>query len=152
MLKEKGYKIKINQQCTKNQKESLIEFYNKNNIKNNVFYFTNNILELILDSDLAISRCGASTAAELVHTLTPFIAVPYPYSMDNHQLLNAKYYENKGCCWILEQENFNSLSLFNLLMEIMKDKSKLKNICENMKKNGNKNVYIEIENTIKEFI
>ena len=152
MIRDKGYEIKINQQCTKNQKESLIKFYNKNNIKNNVFYFTNNILELILDSDLAISRCGASTAAELVHTLTPFIAVPYPYSMDNHQFLNAKYYENKGCCWILEQDNFNSLSLFNLLMEIMKDKSKLQNICENMKKNDNRNVYIEIEKTIKEFI
>ena len=103
-------------------------------------------------SDLAVSRCGASTTAELVHTLTPFIAVPYPHSMDNHQYLNAKHYEDNGCCWILEQDNFNSVNLFNLVMEIMKDKKKLQNVRESMKKNDSKNVYAKIENAIKEFI
>ena len=34
----------------------------------------------------------------------------------------------------------------------MKDKKKLENICENMKKNDGKDVYDKIENTIKEFI
>ena len=79
-------------------------------------------------------------------------AVPLPESIDNHQFLNAKYYESKGCCWVIEQNNFNSTSLFNLIMEIMKDKRKLENIRENMKKNYNKNVYADIENEIKEFI
>ena len=152
MLKDKGHTIEINQQCIKQQKNSLIEFYKKNNIKSNIFDFTNNILDLISLSDLAISRCGASTTAELVHTLTPFIAVPYPHSMDNHQYLNAKHYEDNGCCWILEQDNFNSVNLFNLVMEIMKDKKKLQNVRESMKKNDSKNVYAKIENAIKEFI
>jgi len=152
MVKAQGYKIKIIQQCIVNQKSSIVDFYEKNNIENYIFEFDKNILKLILSSDLAITRCGASTTAELVHTLTPFIAVPYPYSMDNHQYLNAKYYENKGCCWVIEQNNFNSTSLFNLIMEIMKDKRKLENIRENMKKNDSKNVYTKIENAIKEII
>jgi UDP-N-acetylglucosamine--N-acetylmuramyl-(pentapeptide) pyrophosphoryl-undecaprenol N-acetylglucosamine transferase len=87
-----------------------------------------------------------------VHTLTPFIAVPLPNSVDNHQYLNAKYYQNNGCCWILEQNNFNTENLFNLIMETIKNKNKLENIRENMKKNYNKNVYKDIENEIKEFI
>ena len=152
MLKDKGLTIEINQQCVKQQKNSLVEFYNKNNIKSNIFAFTNNILDLIKSSDLAISRCGASTTAELVNTLTPFIAIPYPHSMDNHQHLNAKYYESKGCCWVIEQEKFSSINLFNLIMEIMKDKKKLKNARENMKKNDGKDVYNKVENAIKEFI
>ena len=152
MLKDKGYEIEINQQCIESQKSFLVDFYNKNNIKNNIFNFTNNILNLISSSDLAISRSGASTAAELVNTLTPFIAVPYPHSTDNHQYLNAKHYEDKGCCWILEQNNFIIENLFNLLMGIIKDKKKLKNISENMKKNINKNVYVNVENAVKEFI
>ena len=41
-----GYKIKIYQQCTKNQKEFLINFYKNNNIECEIFYFTDNILEL----------------------------------------------------------------------------------------------------------
>ena len=103
MLKDGGNTIEINQQCINQQKNSLVEFYKENNIKSNIFDFTSNILDLIKSSDLAISRCGASTAAELVNTLTPFIAVPYPHSMDNHQYLNAKYYESRGCCWVIEQ-------------------------------------------------
>ena len=121
-------------------------------LKNYVFEFDKNILKLILSSNLAITRCGASTAAELTYTLTPFIAIPLPNSVDNHQYLNAKYYENKGCCWVLEQNNFNTENLFNLVMETIKNKNKLENIRENMKKNYNKNVYRDIENEIKELI
>jgi UDP-N-acetylglucosamine--N-acetylmuramyl-(pentapeptide) pyrophosphoryl-undecaprenol N-acetylglucosamine transferase len=152
MIKNQGYEIKIIQQCVMNQKSSIVDFYEKNNIKNYVFEFDKNILELILSSNLAITRCGASTTAELVQTLTPFIAVPLPHSIDNHQYLNAKYYENKGCCWVLEQNNFNTENLFSLIIATIKNKNKLENIRENMKKNYNKNVYADIENEIKEFI
>ena len=37
-------------------------------------------------------------------------------------------------------------------METIKDKNKLENIRNNMKKNYNTNVYADIENEIKEFI
>ena len=152
MVKDQGYKIKIIQQCILSQKNSIMDFYKKNSIENYVFEFDKNILDLILFSNLAITRCGASTTAELTHTLTPFIAVPLPNSIDNHQYLNAKYYENNGCCWLLEQENFNTKNLFNLIIETIKDKNKLENVRKNMKKKYNKDVYNDIENEIIEFI
>ena len=152
MIKDAGYEIEINQQCVTSQKNSIIDFYKKNNIKNYVFEFDKDILRLILSSNLAITRCGASTTAELAHTLTPFIAIPLPHSIDNHQYLNAKYYEDKGCCWILKQDDFNAGNLFNLIMETLKNKNTLKDIRENMKKNYNNNVYSDIENRIKEYI
>jgi len=152
MIKEQGYKIQINQQCIESQKDSIINYYKKKNIKNYVFEFERNILDLILSSDLAITRCGATATAELVHTATPFIAVPIPDSIDNHQYLNAKYYEDKGYCWILDQNNFNEENLSNLIIEIMKDKKKLESKCENMKKDYTNNVYNVIETKIKEII
>ena len=152
MIKNKGYDIKIIQQCILTQKDKIINFYEKNNIKNYVFEFDKDILKLILSSDLAITRCGASTTAELLHTMTPFIAVPLPNSIDNHQYLNARYYESIGCCWILEQKNFNSKNLFNLIIETIENKNKLEHIRENMKKNFNRDVYKNIENAVKEFI
>ena len=152
MIKDTGYEIEIKQQCTVNQKNSIIDFYKKNKVKNYIFNFDKNILKLILSSNLVITRCGASTTAELAHTLTPFIAIPLPNSIDNHQYLNAKYYEDKGCCLLLEQENFNKENLFNLIMENIKDKKKLEKIRENMKKNYDNNVYTNIENQVKEFI
>ena len=152
MIKDKGYTIGINQQCIKHQKDSIVEYYEKNSIKNNVFEFDKNILKLISTSDLAVTRCGASTTAELVHTLTPFIAVPLPHSIDNHQYLNARFYEERGCCWILEQNNCNTENLFNLIIKIIKNKNKLRIARGNMKKNYNNKVYSVIENQIKEFI
>ena len=98
MIKEKGHAIQINQQCTGSQKDLIIDYYKKKNIKSYVFQFDKNILNLILSSDLAITRCGASATAELVYTLTPFIGVPLQDSIDNHQYLNAKFYEDKDYC------------------------------------------------------
>jgi len=152
MIKDVGYEIEINQQCVESQKSQIIDFYEKNNIKNYVFKFDNNILKFALSSNLAIIRCGASTTAELVHTLTPFIAVPLPNSIDDHQHLNAQHYKEKGCCWVLEQDSFNKENLFNLIMEIIKNKNKLENMRQNMKENHNKDVYINIENEIKKLI
>ena len=151
-IKDEGYNIEIFQQCVFKQKKLLIDFYNKNNIKNYVFDFDRNILKLISSSNLAITRCGASTTAELAHTFTPFIAVPLPTSIDNHQYLNGKYYENKGCCWFLEQKNFNADNLFNIIKESLINKNKLESIKANMKKIYNKDVYSNIENEIKELI
>ena len=151
-LKESGYRIKIFHQCIKKQKDSLIDFYNNNKIENNVFEFTDNILEYMLNSDIAITRCGASTTAELIYTQTPFIAVPYPHAMDNHQFHNAKYYENKGYCWMIEQTNFNDEVLFNLILKILKDKKKLDNIRENMKKKDTYNTNENIERAVEEFL
>ena len=151
-IKELGYKIQIYQQCIGNQKDSIINYYKEKNIKNFVFEFEKNILDLILSSDLAITRCGATATAELAHTATPFIAVPIQTSINNHQYLNAKYYEDKGYCWILDQNNFSEENLFNLIIEIMKDKKKLESKCENMKKDYTNNVYNVIETKIKEII
>ena len=152
MIKKKGFEIQINQQCVKDQKNSIINFYNKNDIKNNVFTFSNDILKMIALSDLAISRCGASATAELVQMKTPFIAVPLPQSIDNHQYLNAKHYNDKGYCWMMEQKNLSIINLFNLIISILNDKKKLENIRFNMKKNNSRDVYLKAENAVKEFI
>ena len=145
-------KIKVYHQCIKDQKQKLINFYRDNNISSDVFEFSDNILEHILQSDIVISRCGASSTAELIHTRTPFIAVPYPHAMDNHQYLNAKYCEDRGYCWILEQINFNDETLFNLIIKIIKNKKELEKKIENMKSANNKNTNEKIENILEKLL
>tara|TARA_B110000438_G_scaffold299151_1_gene348771 strand:- start:68 stop:1147 length:1080 start_codon:yes stop_codon:yes gene_type:complete len=151
-IKEEGYDISVNQQCTANQKNIITEFYKKNKIKNYIFEFDENILKVMSSSSLAITRSGASTTAELTQTVTPFISIPLPNSIDNHQYLNAKYYEDKGCCWMLEENNLNNETLFYLIMNAIKNKNALENIKRNMKKYSSKNVYIDIDKNIREFI
>jgi UDP-N-acetylglucosamine--N-acetylmuramyl-(pentapeptide) pyrophosphoryl-undecaprenol N-acetylglucosamine transferase len=151
-IKEEGYDISVNQQCTATQKNIIKEFYKQNKIKNYIFEFDENILKVMASSSLAITRSGASTTAELMQTITPFISIPLPNSIDNHQYLNAKHYEDKGCCWILEENNLNNETLFYLIMNVIKNKNEIENIKKNMKKYSNKDVYNNIDKNIKEFI
>ncbi len=51
---------------------------------------------LISAADVAISRAGAGTLAELVRCETPAVLVPYPFAADNHQQANAAYFEQQG--------------------------------------------------------
>ena len=51
---------------------------------------------------------------------TPFIAIPFPHAKDNHQLLNAKYYEKKGACWVVEQSDFEIDKMTNLFIKMLK--------------------------------
>jgi UDP-N-acetylglucosamine--N-acetylmuramyl-(pentapeptide) pyrophosphoryl-undecaprenol N-acetylglucosamine transferase len=151
-LSKLGYKIKVHHQCVKQQKDSLENFYIHNKIENNVFNFSENIAEYMYKSDIAITRSGASSTAELIHIGTPFIAIPYPHATDNHQFLNAKHYVNKGYCWMLEQKDLSEENLYNLVLKIFKDKQRLLSIRNNMKKNININVNKNINNLIEEFL
>ncbi|HEX2860912.1 MAG TPA: UDP-N-acetylglucosamine--N-acetylmuramyl-(pentapeptide) pyrophosphoryl-undecaprenol N-acetylglucosamine transferase [Lacunisphaera sp.] len=51
---------------------------------------------LMSAADLAVSRAGAGTLAELVRCETPAMLVPYPHAADNHQQANATYFEQQG--------------------------------------------------------
>ena len=121
-----NFKIKVVQQVITNQIKKIENFYNEHNIQCKIFDFDSNIAELISKSDLAISRSGSSTIAELEFLQVPFIAIPYPFAMDNHQYENALYYKSKNTCWILEQKNFTSNNLSLLLLEIFNNNNDLK--------------------------
>ena len=113
--------IRIIQQTNKENISYLKDFYLKNDIENKIFNFENNFENIIKDTDLCITRSGASTLAELSVINIPFIAVPLPTSKDNHQLENANFYKENDCCWVIEQTNFEK-KIEHLLNEILIDK------------------------------
>lgn len=151
-LFNENIKINLYQQCTKPNKQRLIDFYSLLKIKFDIFNFKENIVEILEKTDLAITRCGASTTAELAEAKIPFIAIPYLFAADNHQLLNAKFYEKSGCCWILEQQKLNKESLFNLIKLILKDKKNLDLKKENMNNFSSSRTLQQILHAIEETI
>jgi len=48
-----------------------------------------------------------------------------PGSKDNHQYENAKYYEDKNCCWIEDERKINEDKLYRLLKNIILKKKEL---------------------------
>ena len=114
--------LKIIHQTNKKNIDFFKNFYSENKIENNVFSFDQNLNILLNESDLCITRAGASSLAELSLLSIPFIAIPLPTSKDNHQFENANYYKNKDCCWVIDQTYFDKQKFEDLLSNILKNK------------------------------
>ena len=140
--------IKVIHQTNETNINFLKSIYSKHEIENIVFRFDQNLDKLLNQTDLCITRAGASSLAEIASFNIPFIAIPMPTSKDNHQLQNAKYYEKKNCCWIIDQTNFDQLKFDDLLIDILKNsddfilkKNNLKNLnYQNTWNNVNQNL------------
>ena len=139
--------IKIIQQTSQKNINSLSDYYSKNNVENKIFSFDKDFTQYIQEADLCITRAGASTLAELSVMNTPFIAVPLPTSKDNHQMENANFYKDNNSCWIIEQINFEE-KIEQFLIDVLNNKSDYLNKKENLKKLNFQNTWINVNQKI----
>ncbi len=146
------YKISICQQLSKGfDIDSYKKDYDKNNITNNLFYFEHDYLCNRSQFDIAISRSGASSLAELSQKNIPFIAIPFPFATDNHQFLNAKRYYDLNCCWILEEKNFNSGDIYKIVNQIMLNKNDYNKKKNNLTKLNENKTWEKINKRLIEY-
>ena len=148
----KKNKIKIIQQTQKINVDYLKNIYNEAGIENTIFDFEDNLVDLINQSDLCITRAGASTLAELSIMNKPFLAVPLVSSKDNHQFENANFYKNLGYCWIMCQKDFNIINLEKFLDHIILNKSEYNVKKDNLEKHNFQNSWNDINRKILETI
>ena len=146
-----GIRFRIFQQCLKEQENKIEEVYKKLNFNFKLFSFSENPFEYYKNIDIAISRSGASSIAELINLRIPFITVPLPSSADNHQFENAHYFEKKGYCFLIE-EKFIHNKLFELLKELNQIKNKLLLFKKNMGKHSDKDSLFKIKKIIEKVL
>jgi len=139
ILKEKN--INIIHQTGSRDYERTKNFYQKNNIKADVFDFYPKLHKKIVKADLAISRSGASTLFELTANRLPTIFIPYPYAAGDHQYYNAKFLEDKNAGFVrrnINKEEFTKLLENINLFQISQNLAKIN------KKNGAEYIVDEI--------
>ena len=129
----KKYKLKVYQQTNRENFKNLENFFYSKNIDYKLFDYSESILEFMSDSNLCITRAGASTLSELTFLNVPYLAIPYPFAKDNHQYENAQFYKNKNCCWMLDQKNITDDILLNKLTQIIENKGDYLEKQKNMK-------------------
>ena len=139
--------LKIFQQCLPEQISELKKIYKTNNLKNELFSFTFDIIKYYKIANLAITRAGSSALAELLNCRLPMIMVPLKLSAENHQFKNAQYFENKGYGIMLEESNVEK-KLFDLLKNLNNNKKMIIAVKENQKKYSDKKVFIYIKDLI----
>ena len=146
-----GIKFNIYQQCMEAQKSKISHIYEKLKINFELFSYIDDMSIYYKKCDLAITRCGASSLSELVNLNIPFIAIPLPSSMDNHQLKNAKYFQNEGFCFLLEQKYLLE-KLFDTLKNIHENPKILDLFKEKMIKHSDEESLYFTKKIIKETI
>jgi len=152
-LKNSEIPIKVYQQCHQEQNDQLARFYKKVNIDNEIFNFSNKIIDYYSKVNLVITRSGASVLGELINVKLPFISIPLPSSADNHQYKNAAFYKKKGFGFLLNEQDIKN-QLYNLINSIFKDNTLIKNILFNQRQYSDKNIFknlnIQLEKILNE--
>jgi UDP-N-acetylglucosamine--N-acetylmuramyl-(pentapeptide) pyrophosphoryl-undecaprenol N-acetylglucosamine transferase len=147
----KEFSIKIIQQTNRENISNLRNYYSENKVENIIFDFEKNLINITRDSDLCITRAGASSLAELSILQIPFIAIPLPTSKDDHQFENANFYKKKECCWIIEQDFFEE-EIEQVLRNIFQNKTDLMKKKENLKKLNYQNTWINVNQKLLNII
>ncbi len=118
----------------KNYYDEYKNIKTSSNIK--IVPFLDNLINLMKDTDLMLSRAGASTIAEITAIGLPAILVPSPYVTENHQYKNAKELEDKGACVIVTEEEFSKDRIVSEIDSLLSSEEKMKNMSQSSKKLG----------------
>lgn len=114
--------------------------------------YLDKMLSVMKDTDLIVSRAGASTVAEITALGLPSIIVPSPYVTHNHQLKNALELESSGACKVLEEKDFSKDTLLPMIDEILNNKELYKSMHESSLKLGIPDSATRIYKLIKEVV
>ena len=95
--------------------EATQETYKKLNVSARVDAFIEHMDEAYGWADLVICRSGALTVSELAIAGVPALLIPFPFAVDDHQTGNARYLEQVGAAWIIQQSDLKVDDLVDIL-------------------------------------
>lgn len=106
----------------------------KNNLPSNVkvVKYIENMSRILKNTDLIVTRAGASTLSEIIALNIPSILIPSPYVPNNHQYKNALDLVNNEAGILIEEKDLKNNILVNNIDNLINDESKLKSIKNNL--------------------
>lgn len=96
----------------------------------NIVPFIDEIEQAYAWADLVLCRAGALTVSELAAAGVGSILIPYPHSVDNHQLYNAKFLAQKNAAIILLQKDFTAARIAGILQKFCQNRTALLTMAE----------------------
>lgn len=134
--------------------KGYIDDYKEVKVPDNVriVSYLDNFINVMKDTDLIVSRAGASTIAEITAIGLPAILVPSPYVTHNHQYMNAKELEDLGACKIITEDEFSLDTLVPEIDKLLGDSKAYVEMKEASKKLGVSDSATKIYTEIRKLI
>ena len=117
-----------------------------------VFPFIDNIAPVYCAADVAVSRAGASTLAELAAVGVPTIFVPYPHATDRHQELNARALVEAGAALMMLNGDLRGEALAERLTALSDDPGQLDSIRAGIRRFSMPDAAERVVNVLFEFV
>ncbi len=112
--------------------------------------FSEEMAVLLSAADLAISRAGAGSIAELIRCRVPAILVPYPHAADNHQLFNAQSFVTQGGGFLCRQEEMNNL--LDTVLDVIFSDEERDRLAKNLEAMDQSNSQSEIADDLERLV
>jgi len=89
--------------------------------------------EVYAQSDLLVTRAGATTLSEIAVLGKPAILIPYPYAADDHQTKNGEYYVQGGGALLYQEKDLSGTVLAECIDGLIGDSEKRANMGKAMR-------------------
>ena len=94
---------------------------------------TGKMAEVMAASDLAFSRSGGSTIAELALFGKASVLVPYPYAAEGHQMDNARYFESSQAAILVKNDELQIVAAKEIISDFLENREKYRKMGDKMR-------------------
>ncbi len=120
-----GRRFRIRHQTGPSDFSRVRDLYRQKGVEAEVTEYIDEMPRCFADSDLIVSRSGASSIAEITAAGRPSILIPFPHAADDHQRKNAESLMNRGAAMVLEQKGANGKALARMILDLDGDRNRL---------------------------
>ena len=126
-----GFPIQVIHLSGARDEPQVAEHYQRENIPAHVAAFHHAMEEVYSAADLAISRSGAASLAELATFSLPSILIPFPYAAEDHQTRNAEIFARANAAILLKESDLAGDALAHVIKELGGNRDKLQRMSDN---------------------
>lgn len=114
--------------------ETFATYNQAKNIK--IVPYIKNMVEVLNDANLILSRAGATTLAEITALGLPAILVPSPYVTADHQTKNAQALEHCGAAIRINNADLTGERIIQAIDSLLLDDQRYRDMAENALREG----------------
>lgn len=118
-----GERPDVLHQSGKNHFEATQAAYREAGVKAAVLPFLDNMAFYYEQADVVVCRAGALTVSELAAAGVASILVPFPFAVDDHQTVNARFLSERGAAVLLPQTELTPERLAEMLRGLTRQRA-----------------------------